>query len=63
MKVGDTVWFIESNRKREAVIKKMTRSDAIIKFADSNGGIRISLNRLFDTEEAIDRHIKEKKRY
>lgn len=63
MKVGDVVWFLDSNIKRQAVIKKITRSDAIIKFVDKeNSGIRISVNRLFESEEAIDIFIKKKYR-
>ena len=59
MKVGDTIWFMDSNTKRKAVIKSLTGNAAVIKFADRNGGIRISRSRLFESEEAIDQYILE----
>ena len=57
MKAGDTVWFLNSGVKRKAVILRMTKSDAVIRFPEG-GGIRISLNRLFESEDDIDEYIK-----
>ena len=57
MKPGDKVWFMDSNNKREATVVRISGTRAIIKFCDRNGGIRISLNRLFVTEKDIDNYI------
>lgn len=60
MKVGDKIWFLASRGKQQAIIKKINRSDAIIQFVNGGGGIRISVNRLFSSEEEIDEFIRKK---
>ena len=62
MKNGDIIWFLDSGRKRQAVIKRLSHTDAIIKFTDRNGAIRISVNRIFETEGEIDQYIKDQER-
>lgn len=62
MKVGDVVWFIENGYKCKVIIKRLTKSDALIKFTDRDGGIRISVNRLFETEDDADQYLNNKKK-
>lgn len=57
MKEGDIIWFLDSGRKRQAVLHKLTNTDAIIRFVDNGGGIRISRSRLFETEKEIDDYL------
>lgn len=53
-KVGDIIWFYDTSvGYRQAKIKKITRTDAIIQFLDTDGGIRISVNRLFPDKESL----------
>ena len=59
MKPGDKVWYLKSGQKCEATIKRISWRDAIITFptgyeGEETGGIRISLNRLYNTESEID---------
>ena len=52
MKIGDTVYFLESARIiRSAVIKRINGNLAIIQI--DNGAIQLPLNRLFLTQEEI----------
>ena len=59
MRAGDLVWFMDSNRKRMAVVLRINKTDATIRFADGDGGIRISVNRLFRSEKEIDEYIRQ----
>lgn len=60
MRPGNSVWFMDGNRKRMAIILRINKSDATIRFADGDGGIRISVNRLFRSEKEIDEHIRQR---
>ncbi|MCR5214653.1 MAG: hypothetical protein K6E10_09565 [Eubacterium sp.] len=47
-KEGDTAYIVESNRFiKEVMIKKYAAGSYIIKFMDSDGGIRVHESRLF----------------
>lgn len=60
-KAGDKAYIVESNRiVRECVVKRVTGKLIIIKF-EHGGGIQISENRLFDTQEAAAASIKSTK--
>ena len=52
-KVGDTAYIVESSfMVRKAQIHNISGEFCTLRFADTGGGIRIRLNRLFPTEEA-----------
>lgn len=56
MKQGVTAYIIESNRKiRRVVIAHVTGNMALVRF-DEDGGIRVRLNRLFESEEDARRY-------
>lgn len=58
MKQGVTAYIIESNRKiRKVTVAHVTGNMALVKF-DEGGGIRVHLNRLFESEEAARRHLR-----
>ena len=60
-KAGDKAYIVESNRiVRECIVKRVTGKSIIIRFEDG-GGIQISENRLFDTQEAAAASIKSEK--
>lgn len=60
-KAGDKAYIVESNRiVRECIVKRVTGKLIIIRFEDG-GGIQISENRLFDTQEAAAASIKSEK--
>ena len=49
---GDKAYSIESNRiVREVCIVKVAAGFATVRFADTDGGIRVRENRLFSTRE------------
>lgn len=57
MKQGVTAYIIENNRKiRRVVIAHVTGNMALVMF-DAGGGIRVCLNRLFESEEAARRYL------
>ncbi|MCI5918731.1 MAG: hypothetical protein MRZ75_05280 [Roseburia sp.] len=59
MKIGDTVYFLESGRIiRSAVIKRINGNLAIIQI--DNGAIQLQLKRLFRTEEEIGNALRDK---
>ena len=59
MKIGDTVYFLESGRIiRSAVIKRINGNLAIIQI--DNGAIQLPLKRLFRTEEEIGNALRDK---
>ena len=61
MKVGETVYFIESNlHVRSATIKRISGNLALIQF-ESGGGTQIPLKRLFETEKDAQDELKKKK--
>lgn len=52
MKEGITAYIIENNLKiRKVTVAHITGNMALVKF-DEGGGIRVRLNRLFESEEA-----------
>lgn len=56
-KLGDTVFFIESNRFiREAMVMKKSGDFYTLRFADG-GGIRLRENRLFATKPEAEEKI------
>lgn len=58
MKQGVTAYIIESNRKiRKVTVAHVMGNMALVKF-DESGGIRVHLNRLFESEEAARRHLR-----
>lgn len=61
LKAGDKAYIVESNRiVRKCIVKRVTGKLIIIRFEDG-GGIQISENRLFDTQEAATASIKSEK--
>lgn len=57
MKQGVTAYIIESNRKiRKVIVAHVTGNMVLVKF-NEGGGIRVRLNRLFDTEEAARQYL------
>lgn len=60
-KAGDKAYIVESNRiVRECTVKRVTGKLIIIRF-ENGGGIQVSENRLFDTQEAAAASIKSEK--
>ena len=60
---GDTAWIVESSLFiREVKILKITGGFATLRFADSDGGVRLRTGRLFPTKEAAEAHIKKPKK-
>lgn len=56
MKEGITAYIIENNLKiRKVTVAHITGNMALVKF-DEGGGIRVRLNRLFESEEAARRY-------
>lgn len=52
MKEGITAYIIENNLKiRKVTVAHITGNMSLVKF-DEGGGIRVRLNRLFESEEA-----------
>ena len=57
-KAGDTVFIVESNRFiREAQIKSCAGGMYLLKFKDSDGGIKLKEHRLFATKEDAEASI------
>lgn len=57
MKQGVTAYIIENNRTiRKVTVARITGNMVLVKF-NEGGGIRVRLNRLFDTEEAARRYL------
>ena len=57
MKEGITAYIIENNLKiRKVTVAHITSNMALVKF-DEGGGIRVRLDRLFDSEEAARRYL------
>ena len=70
MNIGDTVYFVENRKVKEAEVIKITRDFVTIRFqyADpnsgprnivyQNGGLRLRRSRLFETREEAEKAIK-----
>ena len=70
MNVGDTVYFIENRKVKEAEVIKITRDFVTIRFryvdpnSDpkhtiyQNGGLRLRRSRIFKTKEEAEKTIK-----
>lgn len=59
---GDTAFLVESNRIiREVRILKFGGGFYTIRFADSDGGIKVKEHRLFATKEAAEDSMPKKK--
>ena len=57
MKEGITAYIIENNLKiRKVAVAHIIGNMALVKF-DEGGGIRVRLNRLFESEEAARRYL------
>ena len=57
MKEGITAYIIENNLKiRKVTVAHIISNMALVKF-DEGGGIRVRLNRLFESEEAARRYL------
>lgn len=60
MKQGVTAYIIESNRKiRKVTVAHVTGNMALVKF-DEGGGIRVPINRLYESEEEAAKELKYK---
>ena len=60
---GDTAWIVESSLfVREVKILKITGGFVTLRFADSDGGVRLRTGRLFPTREAAEAHIQKHKK-
>ena len=58
---GDTAFLVESGRFiREVKIIKQTGDFCTLRFADSNGGIKVRESRLFPTKEAAEASLSSK---
>ena len=56
---GDTAFIVESSLfVREVKIVKMAGGLATLRFADSNGGVKLRESRLFPTKEEAEASIK-----
>ena len=52
---GDTAFIVESGRLiREVTVIKQAGDFCTLRFADSNGGIKVRESRLFPTKEAAE---------
>lgn len=61
-KVGDTAFFVESNRIiREVKIVGVGGGFYTIRFLDGNGGIKVKGHRLFDTKKEAEASLPKKK--
>ena len=62
-KAGDTVFIVESNRFiREAQIKSCAGVMYLLKFKDSDGGIKLKEHRLFATKEDAEASIRKEEK-
>ena len=62
-KAGDTAYIVESSfMVRKAQIHNISGEFCTLRFADTNGGIRVRMSRLFPTQEAADATLKVNKR-
>ena len=60
---GDTAFIVESSRFiREVRILKIAGGFATLRFADSDGGIKLRESRLFSTKEAAEYSLPKKTR-
>ena len=58
---GDTAFIVESGRFiREVTVIKQTGDFCTLRFADSNGGIKVRESRLFPTKEAAEASLPKK---
>lgn len=61
MKRGDNAYIIESNRIiRPVRILNCAGGLYMIKFLDSGGAIRVHPDRLYNTREAAEEHVKQR---
>ena len=62
-KAEDTVFIVESNRfVREAQIKSCAGGMYLLKFKDSDGGIKLKEHRLFATKEDAEASIRKEEK-
>ena len=58
---GDKAFIVESSLFiREVTVLKITGTVATLRFADSNGGVKLRESRLFPTKEEAEASIKRK---
>ena len=58
---GDTAFIVESSRViREVKVLKIAGGFATLRFADSDGGIKLRESRLFPTKEAAEASLPKK---
>ncbi len=58
MKAGDTAYIVESNRiVREVEVRSCAGGIYLIKFKDSDGGIKVKEHRLYATKEDAEASI------
>ena len=56
---GDSAYIVESSRFiREVRIVKIAGGFAVLRFADSNGGVKLRISRLLPSKEAAEQSIK-----
>ena len=61
LSVGDTAYIIESNRLiREVTIVRLDRDFCTIRFADSNGAIKVRRSRLYGTRKLAEESLPKK---
>ena len=60
-KTGDKAFIVESSRFiREVTVVKNTGDLVTLRFADSNGGVKLRESRLFPTKDAAEASLKKK---
>lgn len=65
MKVGDLVYYIDTNKVKEAEVIKITRDFVTLRYKsylnnryETNGGLRIRTSKVFTSKEEAERNIK-----
>ena len=64
MQVGDIVYYIDTNKVKEAEVIKITRDFVTLRYKsylnnryETNGGLRIRRNRAFTSKEEAEKYI------
>ena len=65
MQVGDIVYYIDTNKVKEAEVIKITRDFVTLRYKsylnngyETNGGLRIRTSKVFTSKEKAEKHIK-----
>lgn len=67
MQAGDLVYYIDTNKVKEAEVIKITRDfvtlryKSYVNYHESNGGLRLRVSKIYKTKEEAERCIHKKK--